>query len=68
MATVNKEMSIIDVLRLDDTTSEVFLSYGMTCLTCPFATAESLAEASAAHGVDAGKLVDDLNAHLAKKG
>jgi len=67
MANVTKEMSISDVLRLDNTTSEVFLQFGMTCLTCPFATSESLAQASAAHGVDPNTLVDKLNDHLAKK-
>lgn len=67
MANVTKEMSISEVLRLDSTTSEVFLQFGMTCLTCPFAMSESLAQASAAHGVDADKLVEKLNAHLVKK-
>jgi len=61
-------MSIKDVLQLDGSTAEVFLSFGMACLSCPFATAESLAEASAAHGVDANALVEKLNAHLAQKG
>ncbi len=68
MATVNKQMSIKEVLKQDDGTAEVFLSFGMACLSCPYATAESLAEASAAHGVDADALVEKLNAYLSKKG
>ena len=64
MANVNSNMSIRDVLQLDDSTSDVFLSFGMTCLTCPFATAESLAEAAGAHGVDVNQLVEKLNQHL----
>jgi hybrid cluster-associated redox disulfide protein len=68
MATVNKQMSIKDVLRLDGGTAEVFLSFGMACLSCPYATAESLAEAAAAHGVNADTIVEKLNAYLAQKG
>jgi hybrid cluster-associated redox disulfide protein len=68
MANVTKQMSIKEVLKLDPGTAEVFLSFGMACLSCPYATAESLAEASAAHGVSADALVEKLNARLAQKG
>ena len=68
MATVNSKMSIKEVLQMDGSTAEVFLQFGMACLSCPYATAESLAEASAVHGVDADALVEKLNAHIAAKG
>jgi hybrid cluster-associated redox disulfide protein len=67
MATVNKDMSISEVLRLDKGTASILLGYGMHCLGCPHATAESLADACAAHGSDPDVLVKKLNDYLAQK-
>jgi hybrid cluster-associated redox disulfide protein len=68
MATVNKQMSIGEVLSLDRGTASIFLNFGMHCLGCPHATAESLEDACAAHGANVETLVEKLNAHLAEKG
>jgi len=68
MATVNKQMSIGQVLSLDRSTASVFIGFGMACLSCPHATAESLEEACIAHGADVDTLVEKLNEHLAEKG
>jgi hybrid cluster-associated redox disulfide protein len=65
--TVNAEMSIGEVLTMDRGTANIFMAFGMHCLGCPHATAESLADACAAHGTDAGELVEKLNAYLAQK-
>ena len=65
--TVNKEMSIGQVLNMDPTTANIFLGFGMHCLGCPHATAEAIADACTAHGTDADKLVEKLNAYLADK-
>lgn len=62
---ITKEMSIGEVLRLDKTTAPIFMSYGMHCLGCPHATAESIEQAGAVHGVDVDALVRDLDAHVA---
>ena len=64
---VNKEMSIGEVLRMDRGTAPIFMQYGMHCLGCPHATAESLEDACAAHGSDVTELVNRLNAYFAKK-
>lgn len=65
--TVNKQMSIGQVLNLDRGTAPIFMEFGMHCLGCPHATAESLEDACAAHGADADRLVEKLNAYLADK-
>ena len=65
--TVNKEMSIGQVLNMDATTANIFLSFGMHCLGCPHAVGESIQDACAAHGADADALVEKLNAHFAQK-
>lgn len=61
---VNKEMSIGEVLKLDRNTAPIFMEFGMHCLGCPHATAESLEQASAVHGIDADQLVGRLNEYL----
>lgn len=65
--TIEKTMSIGDVLKLDKATAPIFMQFGMHCLGCPHATAESIEDASAVHGVDADELVQSLNAHFAAK-
>ena len=65
--TVNKQMTIGQVLTMDRGTARIFMEFGMHCLGCPHATAESLADACAAHGANVDKLVEKLNAYLADK-
>ena len=61
---VTKEMSIGEVLRMDRNTAPIFMSFGMHCLGCPHAMAESLEQASVVHGIDVDKLVESLNTHF----
>lgn len=68
MNTINEKMSIGEVLGLDRSTANVFMSFGMHCLGCPHATAESIKDACAAHGQDPAALVEKLNEHIASKG
>jgi len=65
--TITKEMSIGEVLRIDKGTAPVFMAYGMHCLGCPHAAAESIQEAGAVHGVDVDALVASLNEYLQKQ-
>lgn len=65
--TANKQMSIAEVLNLNRGTANVFMAFGMHCLGCPHATAESIEDACAAHGMDPDALVDKLNEFLAEK-
>lgn len=67
MATINKEMSIGEVLEIDRSTAPILMEYGMHCMGCPFSMMESLEMGCAAHGTDADELVDRLNAYLAEK-
>ncbi len=65
--TITKEMSIGEVLRINTETAPILMSFGMHCLGCPHATAESLENACAAHGVSADELVAKLNEFLGNK-
>ena len=64
---VNKSMSIGEVLRLDRNTAPIFMAFGMHCLGCPHATAESLQDACAVHGVSADELIEKLNEYFESK-
>lgn len=65
--TVNKKMSIGEVLTLDRGTARIFMEFGMHCLGCPHATAESLEDACAVHGTNVDELVHQINEYLAEK-
>ena len=65
-AKITKEMSIAEGLRSNRMTAPIFMQYGMHCLSCPHATAESLEEAGAVHGIDVDELVADLNKFIAE--
>jgi hybrid cluster-associated redox disulfide protein len=64
MAKVSKDMIIMDVLRMDPDTAQIFFKNGMHCIGCPSASGESIEQASAVHGIDPEKLVSELNEYL----
>ena len=64
---ITADMSIASVMKLDPEVAPVFMSYGMHCLYCPHASAESIAEASLVHGINADELVKALNAYFDAK-
>ena len=64
---ITADMTIASVMKLDPEVAPVFMSYGMHCLYCPHASAESLAEASRVHGIDVNELVKALNTYFDSK-
>lgn len=67
MPKVTPDTIIADVLKMDKGTVPIFLNAGMHCLGCPSASGESIEEACKVHGIDADKLVKELNDYLEKK-
>lgn len=63
---VTKEMSIGQVLNIHRGTARILMEFGMHCLGCPHAVAESLQDACAAHGTNVDELVAQLNEFLAE--
>ncbi|HBR03724.1 MAG TPA: disulfide oxidoreductase [Ruminiclostridium sp.] len=59
---ITKEMTIGEVLRANPKAAQILMSFGMGCIGCPSAQAESLEEASEVHGMDVEELVKALNA------
>ncbi len=56
-----KDMTVAQVLRANPKTAQVFMSYGMHCLSCPGATGETLEQAAIVHGFSFEELLADLN-------
>lgn len=61
MSTIDKSMSIIDIVQTYPQTVEVFRRYGMGCLGCVAARFENLEQGASAHGISIDALVADLN-------
>lgn len=66
MTEITKDMIIGDILDADRGTAKFFLAMGMHCLGCPSARGESVEQACRVHGVDADKLVAEINTYLAE--
>ena len=66
METINKKMSIGQVLNMDRTTASIFIGFGMHCLGCAIAHGETVGEAAEVHNVDVNELIARLN-EAAKK-
>lgn len=64
---ISKEMTIGEVLTIDQGVASILMEVGMHCLGCPSAQGESLAEAAMVHGMDADLLVEKINAYVASK-
>ena len=62
---ITEKTPIRAVLALSPGTARIFMEFGMHCLGCPHATAESLEEACAAHGANVDELVHQLNEYIA---
>ena len=63
---VDKTMSIGEVLNIHRGTARILMEFGMHCLGCPHSAAESLEDACAAHGANVDELVHQLNEFLAE--
>ena len=67
MAAVTKEMTIGQIIMVDQGIIAILLNYGMHCIGCPSAQGESLEEACMVHGLEVEPLVEEINAYLRSK-
>lgn len=56
-----KDMTIGEVVRNYPESIEVLMNFGMGCVGCPSAQAETIEEASKVHDMDVNQLIDALN-------
>lgn len=65
--TINKNMLIGELIRMDELIPQMLMGAGMHCLGCPASQAESLEEACMVHGIDCDDLVSKMNEVLATR-
>ncbi|WP_024614046.1 DUF1858 domain-containing protein [Clostridium sp. Ade.TY] len=58
---ITKDMTIGEIIRKDPTRAEVLMAFGMGCVGCPSAQAETLEEAAGVHGLNLEALLEALN-------
>ena len=58
---ITKDMTIGEIVNADSSKAEILMSFGMGCVGCPSAQAETIEEASQVHGIDLEKLLEALN-------
>lgn len=64
MFVVTKDMTITDVLMLDDGLIPIFFENGLYCIGCMMASGETIEEACMVHGMDLEHLLDTINVFL----
>ena len=64
---ISKDMTIGELIRLDQNIIAILMRAGMHCIGCPSAQGESLAEAAMVHGIDADVLGAQINDYLSAK-
>lgn len=67
MPKITAKSNIMEVVQKHPETIEVFVKHGMHCIGCVAANFENIEEGCSAHGIDAKKLVSDLNKAVEKK-
>ena len=58
---INKDMTIGEVIRAKAEAAEILMSFGMGCVGCPSAQAETIEEAAIVHGLNLDTLLEALN-------
>ena len=63
---VTSDMTIGELIRMDQNIIPILMRAGMHCIGCPSAQGESLEEAALVHGLNPDMLVDQINDYLAQ--
>ena len=65
--TITKQTTMGEMLELDRGIAYILMQEGMHCVGCPSSIGESLEEACAVHGLDADKVLADIQDHLVNR-
>ncbi|NEU04364.1 MULTISPECIES: DUF1858 domain-containing protein [Clostridium] len=58
---ITKDMKIGEIVRNYPESIEILMNFGMGCVGCPSAQAETIEEAAAVHGLNLNALLEALN-------
>jgi len=59
---ITKDMTIGEVVRSNPESAQILMGFGMGCVGCPSAQAETLEEAAMVHGLNLEELMTAINA------
>lgn len=65
--TITKQTTMGEMLELDRGIAYILMQEGMHCVGCPSSIGESLEEACAVHGLDADKVLADIQDYLVNR-
>lgn len=66
--TINKDMTVGEVLDIDTGVAKFFMEMGMHCLGCPASRGETVEQACMVHGVSVDEILGNINGYLVAKG
>ena len=58
---ITKDMTIGEVIKANSNKADILMSFGMGCVGCPSAQAETIEEAARVHGIELEQLLEALN-------
>ena len=61
---INKDMTIGEVLQIDENLAEVFMGFGMHCVSSPVSQMETVEEACLVHGMETDFVLKKLNENV----
>lgn len=61
MAQITKDMTIGEIIRIDQSVIPILMEASMHCIGCPSAQGETLEEAAMVHGMDIDALMKAIN-------
>ena len=63
---ITKDMGMGEVIQKHPEVIGVFSKHGLHCIGCAAAHFENIEQGCSAHGIDADKLIEDLNKAISK--
>ena len=58
---ITKDNTIGEVIRLNENSSQILMSFGMGCIGCPSAQVETIEQACEVHGLSLDEVLNTLN-------
>ncbi|MCR1950890.1 MULTISPECIES: DUF1858 domain-containing protein [unclassified Clostridium] len=58
---ITKDMTIGEVIKVKENAPQILMDFGMGCVGCPSAQAETIEDAAKVHGLDLESLLEALN-------
>ena len=58
---ITKDMTIGEIIKINANKADILMSFGMGCVGCPSAQAETVEESAYVHGINLEELLEALN-------